>query len=290
MDRGFVIDASPRFLFEPRRDKHKPPPRNIPQGNVHSKTYIYSTTPNPQCSWLTYESFFNHEVVCNLELSFFCFSDYDTFHQFQHSNSELKTMCYSMPLKDLQVVTASNLTPQAFEQIRQAFFPDIDNVDTLKRIVHCPWRSQGVQVLDAIPREGKTVRMPYNFVANNMESLALGTRANPQGACEMRRLNKQWTMWQTASRSCVIRLDSVDSNEELGSDAQSSYPATVAEKPMRVLWNFLLQTEVISVNENPFDLRYMYDAQESTLPRCYSLKTGLYSIFAICRTLMRSCF
>jgi hypothetical protein len=142
----------------------------------------------------------------------FWFLTYDIFHQFQHTNSQLKTLSYSMPLKDLQVVVASHLTPHDIERIREAFFPELDNVDTLKHIVYCPWFNQG-QVPNLAQVEGKNARMPYNLAANQIESPALGTRANPQDACPLRSLTQQWTMWQTASRSCVIQLDLIGGKE-----------------------------------------------------------------------------
>jgi hypothetical protein len=182
-----------------------------------------------------------------------------------------------MPLKDLQIILADNLTPQAIEQIRQAFFPDVDDVATLKRIAFCPW-IQGGQVLDHIPVGEKLVRMPYNFLANAVASRALGTRAKPE---EARRLEKQWSMWQTASRSCVIRLDSVNSNKgrELDPNPLPSYGAMIDKQPVKILWNFTLLKDDFSVNDNPFDLEYMYDHREPNLPKCYSLKSGLCSIF-----------
>jgi hypothetical protein len=78
----FVIDASSDFLFAPRRKslqekekKEKEKEGIRPRETISLRDVAlnaYNTTPNPHCAWLTYESFFNHEVVCNLKMSIFC--------------------------------------------------------------------------------------------------------------------------------------------------------------------------------------------------------------------------
>jgi hypothetical protein len=194
-------------------------------------------------------------------------------------------MSYSMPLKDLRVIMASDLASPDIEQIRKAFFPELDDIEALKGIVYCPWFKEG-QLPSEIHVGGKNARMPYNIVANNMDSLALGTQANPQGACELRSLKQKWTMWQTASRSCVIRLDSIGDKEPVPSTQDF-------DESMELLWDldtFVNQEGNISVNDHPFDLGSMYD-HNSILPKCFSLKIGSYYIyFSICRILTRCRF
>jgi hypothetical protein len=52
--------------------------------------------------------------------------------------------------------------------------------------------------------------MPYNVMANNFQSQAIGTRAigTDKDRCVITMLTGEWPTWQTASRSCVIRLES----------------------------------------------------------------------------------
>jgi hypothetical protein len=173
-----------------------------------------------------------------------------------------------MPLKDLQVIMASDLSPAEIEQIRKAFFPELDDVDALLHIVYRPW-SNGGQVPDLTQVVGKNARMPYNIAANIIDSPALGTQAKPPGICELRGLSHQWEMWQTASRSCVIRLDSVGDRE----------PVPVAQNfhragPIAVLWDFLAERRVESINDNPFNHQNMYDSGDEILPKYFSVKTG----------------
>lgn len=144
---------------------------------------------NATHEWLKYEALYNHT-------------------QFQHTAERLPFASYTFPLDKLRVVLLPGLSETALTRIRTAFFPDLDSNDALRACCFHPWdRDQkGSGTGDKI--KGIKAHMPYNAIANDEASVALGTRAVPPDAPVDAKLVGEWAMWQTASRSCVIELAS----------------------------------------------------------------------------------
>jgi hypothetical protein len=185
-----------------------------------------------------------------------------------------------MPLKDLQVIMASNVSGEDQERIRKAFFPQLSNIHNLNEILFRPWEDPSTGVnLKGI---NGYARMPYNFVANTEISSCVGTQALPKGQCDLWKLEGRWKMWQTASRSCVIELDSIGGPEErpANQNIQDTYDQGMTKeqnKDIQTLpWPWLERDDVLkSDSKNVFKLKSMYD-DKSTSPKYFSIKTGMY--------------
>lgn len=157
---------------------------------------------NPDHDWLKYESIYNHI-------------------QFQHTAQRLPFAAYLFPLDKLRIILLPGLSDTALTRIRTAFFPSLADNAALQACCFKPWDADYKPTVEANAKGGnQNARMPYNAVCNDITARALGTRAigspaarNPTGppaAPAARKLNGEWAMWQTASRSCVIELASSD--------------------------------------------------------------------------------
>ncbi|KDQ61909.1 hypothetical protein JAAARDRAFT_76782 [Jaapia argillacea MUCL 33604] len=179
---------------------------------------------NTNGEWLIYESLFNHAI-------------------FRHTYRPLQMGAYRIPLVNTKIVMRSSTiaSDAVLTQLRLAFFPDVATNDLLKTCVYRPWLSitdpttisTAVATSVAAVTAAKTmivttrdppspaVVMPYNFAANDGEKddhaappLAIGTDPIVVGGIPfVHRLKppqgKNWPMWQTASRSCVVRLNEI---------------------------------------------------------------------------------
>jgi hypothetical protein len=121
---------------------------------------------------------------------------------------------YSIPLKSLRVIASSALGAADITEIRQAFFPDVLTNDDLQGVFFQPWITGSKPHPNVDKVLSTNARMPYNSISNDPTSVALGSAVRP-GALSgppppsMHPLSGEWAMWRSASRSCVIKLDSI---------------------------------------------------------------------------------
>ncbi|KDQ61908.1 hypothetical protein JAAARDRAFT_31397 [Jaapia argillacea MUCL 33604] len=199
----------------------KPNPQ--PPKNVDNQLHVQGFT-NTNGEWLIYESLFNHAI-------------------FRHTYRPLQMGAYRIPLVNTKIVMRSSpiASDAVLTQLRQAFFPDIPTNALLQTCVYRPWLTivdptvipvsvaASVAAVAAAKALIVTTRnpplsavvMPYNFAANDGEKddhaappLAIGTDPIVVGGIPfVHRLKpphgKNWPMWQTASRSCVVRLNKI---------------------------------------------------------------------------------
>ena len=219
--------------------------------------------------------------------------DTDNVFQYQHTKSVLPMGAYQMPMHDLRIIAFEGLTKERFEQLRLAFFPHTKTED-LTKILYRPWTlspdgkwTSDVErqwAVDAQSTPGYA-HMPYNVVANATESQAIGTQNYPaarpdcvhskgtEPRCQITMLKEQWPMWQTASRSCVIRLDSTE----------KATPTPTGTPAQGVLdWKFNKDTDTkIPIQTFSGEFRppapfnfFSNDQSLAQWGRCYGVKTG----------------
>jgi hypothetical protein len=128
--------------------------------------------------------------------------------QFEHSADKQKLGAYEFPLQNLRVVLAQNLPPKTLDSIRTMFLPALQDNATLEAASYRPWVPAYKPDVETKTKQGRVAHLPYNLVANDSSGKALGARAVPPGASAAKMLVGEWSMWQTASRSCVVELKS----------------------------------------------------------------------------------
>ncbi|KDQ61910.1 hypothetical protein JAAARDRAFT_525987 [Jaapia argillacea MUCL 33604] len=177
---------------------------------------------NSDCEWLIYESLFNHG-------------------KFRHTYLPLQMGAYRIPLINTKIVMLSSTiaSDAVLTRLREAFFPDVSTNNSLKSCIYRPWLAitdpttiagavaasetavTAAKALIVTTRDPplSAVVMPFNFAANTSEGedeaapcLAIGTDPVMVGGVPfVHRLKpldgSNWPMWQTASRSCVVRIN-----------------------------------------------------------------------------------
>ena len=186
------------------------------------------------------------------------------------------------PVKDLRIIASSGLTEERLKFLREVFFPQTKNLDDLKSILYNPWNtSPDGKWTDALQKswEARTQQrtdlatMPYNVMANKSSSVAIGTKAkgeNGQPIPGISMLTGEWPTWQTASRSCVIRL------EPTANAAKSAKPLVGDLLPWGCDDRKVTDAVVPFATPAPasgtqFDL---YPNDKVQRERCYGVKTG----------------
>ena len=158
--------------------------------------------PNPGHLWLTYET------RCNAK-------------DFQKPESPAAYGLYVLPFEaDLHIAVSGDLV----DALRQAFFPGTSKEEVLAHASRSmPWRPVAAAAVTLPPRRLATSRdeaaidrialavMPYNILANDAASSAIGTQLETSTGGTDRptciyRLQNEWTMWETASRSSIVRI------------------------------------------------------------------------------------
>lgn len=166
---------------------------------------------NDGFDWLTYESVFNKS-------------------QFRKHNKGFEVGLYAIPRKDVTVFFRNDLDAQVVEKLSDAFFPDAEPQAHLKESgAPWPWKDPGGTVVSApvtpvntsLPanrtankiHDDSYVVLPYNHYDNDLSSKALGTKLDTY---ELERLQSpyKWTLWKTASRSCVMRTKRVKPRDD----------------------------------------------------------------------------
>ncbi|KAF8188832.1 hypothetical protein K438DRAFT_2145851 [Mycena galopus ATCC 62051] len=225
---------------------------------------------NETHEWLVYESIFNHP-------------------QFEHGADRQGLGAYAFPLGKLRVVLAQNLPTRTLDSIRTMFLPALQDNAMLEAASFRPWVPAYKPDVEAKTKQGHVAHLPYNFVANDSSGKALGTRAVPvpPSASAAKKLAHEWSMWQTASRSCVVELKS-----SVGWAADPKAPAVVEDdkkNKFNVLpWKFRLDAapvikasastvkRVADINTLPntaWPVRFGTDA--NVVPLCAGIKTGV---------------
>jgi hypothetical protein len=163
------------------------------------------TVRNPQHHWLTYETLYNLEL-------------------FRRTNQKRRMGLYRMPLNRAKVFVCQGTKAPDLERLTAAFFPDLDPQDLLIRSSRdCPWQPRRNGAVDSLQSPGgiaaslplnslylnTSVVMPYNTKDNGGDTRAIGTRETTAAGTRLIQLNRTWDMWNTASRSCVVRISRV---------------------------------------------------------------------------------
>jgi hypothetical protein len=202
---------------------------------------------------------------------------------------------YYMPLKDLQIIMASFLSDADKEQICNAFFPGLNtNLKALDNILFRPLEdlksADATKAIDATNDISAYARMPYNIVANSHISPAVGTQALPKDKCHLWKLERQWDMWPTASRSCVIRLDSIGGKEDFPASqniqTSSIQHVNASDETISIIpWISSIPNPLFQANDvkPAFKLENMYVGQDKC-PKYFSVKTGVCYASHVTRT------
>jgi hypothetical protein len=221
-------------------------------------TQIDPVEPNPDFDWLTYETRFNARDYKKLK-------------------GAVGYGLYVLPLDDDAEIVASEKLPDI---LVEAFFPQITKERLLEiSAATTRWRKSTTKSKPAEPgspsqsaasRSTSKLRicpsmvMPYNILANDINSAAIGTElstikpgpSKPDMVGD--RLVKTWTMWETASRSSIVQIESMkDSNNLKIHSRQKSWPFRKPPDP-----------PTPSLKGKPFKLT-------DQLPNCFSVKTGV---------------
>jgi len=170
--------------------------QNVQRNVVDPTTAVTSTLTgatlnNPNHDWLIYESVFNHP-------------------QFDHTANRQSLGAYKFKLEKLRIVLAAGLSDVTLDKIRLNFFPGLASNAELRAACFAPWLGAPAYTpqAEAAAKVNRFAHLPYNTVANDSSAKALGTRSLPIPPNEAvaKKLTQGWSMWQTASRSCVMEL------------------------------------------------------------------------------------
>ena len=207
-----------------------------------------------------------------------------------------------MPAKELKVIASTALSSGKLEQLRLAFFPQIEK-DKFQTILYRPWTQSmpddadvGKPNLEGIwtakqPDSWKTAvgqlpdtmlaNMPYNVVAHGSNAIAIGSAPNDPNL-DIKISDSGWPMWQTASRSCIIQLAPEDkpvlpiSGQKLFSE-QTTPESKFLKRPSVTTrsWN-------TSVDVTPPDSSYTPSGPDkSAFDFCSHVKDGAAQCFSI---------
>ncbi len=157
--------------------------------------YPLTNYTNAGAEWLTFEALFNHMI-------------------YRRSNQQRPMGSFRIPLQNVRIVVASGVPDPVLTALREAFFPELLTNAELLSLADQPWVPGYSRAATTATKQarGTNAVMPYNYSDNTDEASAIGTgpttRHNKPGAgkAPLVRLTKVWTMWTTASRSCVVEL------------------------------------------------------------------------------------
>src|SRR6266567_6126636 len=221
-------------------------------------TQIEAAEPNPDFDWLIYETRLNAR-------------------DYKKRKSAVGCGLFVLPLdEDVEVVVSEKIP----DILVEAFFPKLTKAKLLKiSAATTRWRKSSAKptpLEPASPSEHAASRnqarirlcppmiMPYNILANDAESAAIGTdlgtiKPGPNKPPTVGdRLVNTWTMWETASRSSVVQIKSMTNIQEWK-----------LHSPQKT-WSFRNPPDPPdpSLKGKPFKL-------SDKLPHCFSVKTGV---------------
>lgn len=165
---------------------------------------------NKNYDWLTFESLFNKK-------------------RFRRTNKKLEMGLYVIKRSDVTVFFRNYLDPDLVEKLSDAFFPDVDPEDHLKKSnAIWDWKNKdsGIVSIPVTPLDKPLkvnrketilhldtfVVLPYNIYDNDGGSFALGTKES----AKLKQLKPEykWSFWKTASRSCVVRTSRIKPKDD----------------------------------------------------------------------------
>lgn len=236
-----------------------------------------ATIKNPQHHWLTYETLYNLEL-------------------FRRTNQKRQMGLYRMPLNKAKVFVCQGTKPADLQKLTAAFFPDLEPDDLVIRSSRdCPWQPKKTGALGAMSSPGQVsanlplnsvyldtfVVMPYNTKDNGGDTRAIGTKEKTSvGDTRLIQLSKTWDMWNTASRSCVVKIARVkDKGQEHAwrPPAQGAQPGSVAIDRVEAtgdLWIWPWGAGEKELDETADSLLGQH-FDFSTATDCYSVKVGV---------------
>jgi hypothetical protein len=212
--------------------------------------------PNPDHDWLTFESRWNDK-------------------NFRKKKEAVGYGLFILPLDEDVEIIASEQLPDV---LVEAFFPHCTKQEVMDfSASSCRWRKGSADAKPPKPASPGAVAssrgqsrlilappmvMPYNILANDDSSAAIGTdlsciKPGP-GKPDMvgDRLLNTWTMWETASRSSVVQIQSMKTFSE--------WKVRSRDKT----WTFRQPPDPPANKDKPFKL-------SDRLPNCFSIKTGV---------------
>lgn len=236
------------------RPARQPQPPPVPVGDP-----LAGIVNNAAGDWLTYETLFNQG-------------------KFRKTNQSRKTGQYRIGMSHVKIWVLEEIDPASLLELCDAFFPDSepDEIKALSAEAH-PWQEQGGTPpnLASSPDVMASARplhnlylepfvvMPYNYKDNDDESRAIGTKATTTGKVRLKQLTTEWDMWNTASRSCVVRLTRVKDK-----DAEWTPYDKVGE------WEWLWAAgDSLTNHLAEWSLGQHFRLNNSD--KCYSVKTGV---------------
>jgi hypothetical protein len=164
-------------------------------------TAVPITFTNTNRNWLTYETRFNWSM-------------------FYKTNQRFKLNLYRAPLNRLLVILATEadgLDNTTLTALRDVFFPNISDLQELRKLGKPPWDGPRKLAVDT-PQYAVANRnlnkiyasyayLPYNARDNTPQSKAIGTALGTGSMkLELMPFNPMLDVWNTASRSSVARV------------------------------------------------------------------------------------
>ena len=210
---------------------------------------------NAEHNWLTYEVVFNQRA-------------------FRKNHQKHQMGLYRLPRANVRIFIRQFIDDALLQQIADAFFPDL----TKEQVVACsdwPWqkRASDAKLPVSTPSVSNSSRdqriiglgdfvvMPYNFKDNDANSSAFGTSAQREGY-ELIKLPSTWDMWNSASRSSVVKIARVKTQG-------SSIPWP---KPEAYTWTWGSGDKSVDfVSEDKKNQQFRISAGAN----CFSIKTGV---------------
>lgn len=229
-----------------------------PTAPTATPTQIEASEPNPDFDWLIYETRLNAR-------------------DYKKKKGAVGYGLFVLPLDEDVEIVASETIPDI---LVEAFFPKLTKSKLLEiSAATTRWRKSSAKPKPPEPaspskhastRNQARIRlcppmvMPYNVLANDTESAAIGTdlttiKPGPDKPPMVGdRLVNTWTMWETASRSSVVQLKSMTNLQEWKVHSRDKS------------WSFRQPPDPpdASLKGKPFKL-------SDKLPNCFSVKTGV---------------
>src|SRR5262245_31430052 len=240
-----AVRRAPETSMEPGEPKSTP-------------TQIEASEPNPDLDWLTYETRLNAR-------------------DYKKKKGAVGYGLFVLPLDEDVEIVASEKIPDI---LVEAFFPKLTKAKLLEiSAATTRWRKSSAKPKPPEPsspakhassRNQARIKlcppmvMPYNILANDTESAAIGTdlstiKPGPDKPPMVGdRLVNTWTMWETASRSSVVQIKSMTNPQEWKIHSRDK------------IWSFRNPPDPpdASLKGKPFKL-------SDKLPNCFSVKTGV---------------
>lgn len=204
---------------QPPTVRRQPVPQAVPQ-----PVNFQRPPPLGYHEWLTFETIYNAEF-------------------FRQSNQELKLGLYSIPVACLDINIVED-PPRVLLDVLGAFLPCLNDkgFDLQAEIASAytqPADKQVIPLLQSMYKSHEASRnttvvnqgvhlavLPYNYNHNDELSPAIGTDLENKAPFEIKRLQAEWRMWNTASRSKIVEVPSPvgDLHEILTPHGEQKWP------------------------------------------------------------------